>query len=339
MVTKFAINGFGRIGKSILKAYAYAKCYDIKCTVINIGPAVIDMHLHLLKYDSVHGRFPNLSIIDSDTIDVGYGPIKIICESDPLKINWKTYDVDLIMECSGKFTERGKAAIHLKQSVTHVLVSAPSENADATIVYGINDYLLDIAKHKIISAASCTTNCLAPLAKILNDTLTIESGFMTTAHAYTNDQHLVDAPHKDKRRARAAGLSMIPSSTGAAKTLALIVPELAGKIDGIALRVPTPNVSFVDFTFTTEKTTSINEINAVMKSASNQLKGGILEYCEEELVSIDFNHNSASSIFDATQTRVVNNNFCRVAAWYDNEWGFSNRMLDLAKAINAQKCA
>lgn len=330
----FAINGFGRIGKATLKAYAQrADIHNkIKCVAINLGSGSIDSHLHLLKYDSVHGIFPTAQKIDENTIDVGFGPIQIIFEQDPQKINWKDLGAEVVMECTGKFTSKNDASVHLKSGAKRVLVSAPSEGADATIVYGVNHQVLNLQKDFIISAGSCTTNCLAPVAKVLNDLCGIENGFMTTIHAYTNDQNLIDSPHKDLRRARAAALSMIPSTTGAAKAIGLVIPELAGKLDGIAMRVPTPNVSFVDLKFNVARKVSISDINAAMKEASTKLVGEVLGYTEEELVSIDFNKNSASSIFDATQTRVVGS-LCRVAAWYDNEWGFSNRMLDVASLL------
>jgi glyceraldehyde 3-phosphate dehydrogenase len=333
----FAINGFGRIGKSVLKAYAESGIKEIKCVAINLGVGSLNEHLHLLKYDSVHGNFSSVKQTDDSSIDVGFGPIKVISEPDPAKINWNDLGVELVMECSGRFASKELASIHLKSGAKKVIVSAPADGADATIVYGVNNNAYDPIKHSVISAGSCTTNCLAPLAKKLNDLIGIDNGFMTTIHAYTNDQNLIDSPHKDLRRARAAALSMIPSSTGAAKAIGLVIPELSGKLDGVAIRVPTPNVSLVDLKFNANRETSVKEINDIMKAASIEIIGGVLAYNEEELVSIDFNHNKASSIFDATQTKVVNGRLCRVAAWYDNEWGFSNRMIDVAKLVSEQK--
>lgn len=328
MVT-FAINGFGRIGKCVLRALLERQDPDLQCVAINVGCGDIATHAHLLKHDSNHGLLADVKVIDDQTLGIGDKRIAILKEKDPSKVNWEKYGVSLVLECSGAFTKRDLAAQHLASGAKKVIVSAPCDGADATIILGVNHDKLKV-EHQVISIGSCTTNCLAPIAKALNDALIIEQGFMTTVHAYTNDQNLLDATHKDLRRARAAAQSMIPSSTGAAKALGLVLPELAGKLDGVAIRVPVPNVSLVDLKVTTKKSTSVDEVNAIIKQAA-KLNPQVLGYIEEELVSIDFNHSSFSSAFDATQTKVVGNNFVRVAAWYDNEWGFSNRMLDLTK--------
>ena len=333
-MVSFAINGFGRIGRCILRVLFTGSHQDLlNCVAINIGVGEIENYLHLLKYDSTHGIFKDLEVIDHNTIKIAGHTIKFIKEPDPLKINWAALGVDVILECTGLFTERKLAAQHLNSGAKKVIVSAPCEAADATIVYGVNHQQLK-NDHKVISIGSCTTNCLAPVAKILNDAVGINLGFMTTVHAYTNDQNILDANHKDRRRARSAALSMIPSSTGAAKALGLVLPELAGKLDGVAIRVPVPNVSFIDLTFTSNKPTNKEEINNLLRKFATGSMAGVLEVVDEELVSIDFNNNPNSCIFDTTQTKVVGNNFCRVAAWYDNEWGFSNRMLDVAKLMN-----
>lgn len=330
MSLNFAINGFGRIGKSILRALVESSEYDgLNCKAINIGSNNLETHLHLLKYDSTHGVFNRAKAIDDQTIDIGFGPIAVFRERDPNKLNWQ--GIDLVMECTGTLTKKESANKHIDNGAKRVLVSAPCENSDATIIYGVNEQLLN-SNHKVISIGSCTTNCLAPLAKILNDYVGIESGFMTTIHAYTNDQNILDSSHKDKRRARAAALSIIPTSTGAAKAIGIVIPELSGKLDGIAIRVPTPNVSLVDLTFLSAKPTTAYELNQLFMKAKEKMKP-VLDVATEELVSVDFNHNRFSCVVDATQTKVINNNFCRVAAWYDNEWGFANRMLDIAKLI------
>ena len=332
MAVKVAISGFGRIGRNVLRAAAEAKRSDLEFVAINdLVPAA--ENAHLFKYDSVHGRFPGEVKVEGDSIDVGLGaPIKVLAERDPSKLPWKDLGVDIVMECTGIFTAKDKAEVHLAAGAKRVLVSAPSKGADATIVYGVNQDTLT-SDDKIVSNASCTTNCLAPVAKVLNDLVGIQSGFMTTIHAYTNDQRILDQAHKDMRRARAAGLSMIPTSTGAAKAVGLVLPDLAGKLDGVAVRVPTPNVSVVDLKFIPGRETTVEEINKAMEHASqNQLKG-IMSYETEPLVSIDFNHSPFSSNFDSSQTHVIDGRLCRVMSWYDNEWGFSNRMLDTAVAM------
>ncbi|AIF81646.1 NADPH-dependent glyceraldehyde-3-phosphate dehydrogenase / NAD-dependent glyceraldehyde-3-phosphate dehydrogenase [endosymbiont of Acanthamoeba sp. UWC8] len=334
--TRIAINGFGRIGRCILRALIAGERKDIEIAAINAGMGDIDLHLHLLKYDSTHGTLRNVEKISDTIIKIGHREIPILLETDPEKIAWDKYNVDIVMECSGVFTKREAAAKHIASGAKKVIVSAPCDNADKTIVYGVNEHILT-SHDKVISIGSCTTNCLAPVAKVLNDFIGIESGFMTTIHSYTNDQNVLDSIHKDKRRARACALSMIPTSTGAAKALGLVLPELNGKLDGTAIRVPTPNVSMVDLKFVSRNNTSANEINETIKEACKGHIGLVLDYTAEELVSVDFNHNTKSSIFDLTQTKVVNNNFCRVASWYDNEWGFSNRMLDVAALFGSIK--
>ncbi len=329
MMIKVAINGFGRIGKCILRAYAEGNYPEIEIVGINIGFGDFESEFHFLKYDSTHGIFANLKNSNGH-IDFGKGKIPVIVEPDPKKLPWNKMGVDIVLECTGAFTKKSQAMQHIEAGAKKVIVSAPCEEADATIVYGVNENKL-AAEHQVISIGSCTTNCLAPMAKIFNDAVGIESGFMTTIHAYTNDQKLLDSHHKDRRRARAAALSMIPSSTGAAKALGLVLPELAGKMDGVSIRVPTHNVSFVDLKFNAKRDTSISELNKIFKDSLKGNLAKIATYVDEELVSIDFNHNPASCSFDSTQTKVISNRMCRVAAWYDNEWGFSNRMLDITK--------
>lgn len=330
MTVNVAISGFGRIGRNVLRALAEAKRSDVKVVAINDLASAKD-NAHLFKYDSVHGRYPRNVEVHGDAIDVGLGyAIKALAEKDPKKLPWKDLGVDIVMECTGIFTDKDKAAVHLEAGAKRVLVSAPSKGADLTVVYGVNHDKLT-ADHKIVSNASCTTNCLAPVAKVLNDLVGIKAGFMTTIHAYTNDQRILDQVHKDMRRARAAALSMIPTSTGAAAAVGLVLPELKGKLDGTSIRVPTPNVSVVDLKFLPGRETTAEEVNAAMKHAATHgpLKG-VLDYVEEQLVSIDFNHSAFSSNFDATGTQVVDGKLVRIMSWYDNEWGFSNRMLDTA---------
>ena len=328
MAVKVAISGFGRIGRNVLRAIAESNRTDLKVVAIN-DLTTVKENAHLFKYDSVHGRFHGNVSVEGDHFDVGGGPIKVFAEKDPKKLPWKDLDIDIVMECTGIFTDKDKAALHLEAGAKRVLVSAPSSGADATIVYGVNSDKLK-KEHLVVSNGSCTTNCLAPVAKVLHDLVGIKAGYMTTIHAYTNDQKILDQAHKDPRRARAAALSMIPSSTGAAKALGLVIPELAGKLDGSSMRVPTPNVSVVDLKFIPNRETTVKEINEAMKkAAANELKG-ILAVVDEELVSIDFNHNPYSSNFDLTQTQTVDGKLVRVVSWYDNEWGFSNRMLDVA---------
>ena len=329
MTLRVAINGFGRIGRLVLRAAYEARRRDIEFVGINdLGS--VEANAHLVKYDSVHGTYPGDVTVKGDTIDLGGGPIKVSAERDPVKLPWKSLGVDLVMECTGLFTARDKAAKHLDAGAKKVLISAPGEGADMTVVYGVNHQQLN-NNHGIVSNASCTTNCLAPVAKVLHDAIGIERGFMTTIHAYTGDQSTVDTLHKDLRRARAAGVSLIPTSTGAAKAVGLVLPELKGKLDGTSVRVPTPNVSLIDFKFDAKRATTAEEVNEAIKkaAASGPLKG-ILAVNSAPLVSIDFNHNPASATFDLTQTQVIEGKFVRVLAWYDNEWGFSNRMSDVA---------
>ena len=331
MAVRIAISGFGRIGRNVLRALVEARRKDLTVVAINDLFSAKD-NAHLLRHDSVHGHFPGEVKVDGDSIDVGTGPIKVLAERDPKKLPWKALDIDIVMECTGIFTDRDKAAAHLEAGAKRVLVSAPSKGADLTVVYGVNHDKLK-PEHKVVSNASCTTNCLAPVAKVLNDLVGIKSGFMTTIHAYTNDQNVLDQAHKDMRRARAAALSMIPTSTGAASAVGLVLPELKGKLDGTAIRVPTPNVSVVDLKCIPGRETSVEEINKAMEHAAKQQLKGILAVTAEPLVSIDFNHNPASATFDLTQTQIVDGRLVRVMAWYDNEWGFSNRMADTAAAM------
>ena len=332
MAVKVAISGFGRIGRNVLRAIAEAKRREVEVVAINDLGSAAD-NAHLFQYDSVHGRFPGEVKVEGDTLDVGLNaPIKVLAEKDPRKLPWKSLGIDIVMECTGIFTDKEKAAVHLEAGAKRVLVSAPSKGADLTVVYGVNHDKLK-AEHKVVSNASCTTNCLAPVAKVLNDLVGIKSGFMTTIHAYTNDQRILDMAHKDMRRARAAALSMIPTSTGAATAVGLVLPELKGKLDGTSIRVPTPNVSVIDLKFIPGRETTVAEVNQAMVAASKQALKGILTVTDEELVSIDFNHSPASSNFDLTQTQIVDRQLVRVMSWYDNEWGFSNRMIDTAVAM------
>jgi glyceraldehyde 3-phosphate dehydrogenase len=331
MATRIAISGFGRIGRNVLRAIVEAKRRDIEVVAINDLVSAKD-NAHLLKHDSVHGAFPGTVKVEGDTIDVGTGPIKVLAERDPRKLPWKDMGVDIVMECTGIFTDREKAAQHLEAGAKRVLVSAPSKGADLTVVYGVNDDRLR-PEHKVVSNASCTTNCLAPVAKVLNELVGIKSGFMTTIHAYTNDQNILDQAHKDMRRARAAALSMIPTSTGAAIAVGLVLPELKGKLDGTSIRVPVPNVSVIDLAFIPGRETSVEEINKAMEHAASHELKGILGVTSEPLVSVDFNHSPMSATFDLTQTQIVDGGLARVLAWYDNEWGFSNRMADTAVAM------
>ncbi len=328
MTVRVAINGFGRIGRLVLRALAESGRKDIQVVAINdLGS--IDDNAHLFKYDSVHGTFKNSVTATSEGMDIGSGAIKVLAEPDPANLPWKQLDVDVVMECSGRFTSREDASKHLQAGATRVLISAPATGADITVVYGVNHQQIK-PEHQIISNASCTTNCLAPVASVLHSAIGIEQGYMTTIHAYTADQRLVDSIHKDKRRARAAAQSMIPTSTGAARAVGLVLPELDGKLEGTAIRVPTPNVSLVDLTFNASRDTSVEEINNLVSQASDNDMKGVLGTESAPLVSIDFNHNALSSIFDLTQTHVLDNRLCRVLSWYDNEWGFANRMGDVA---------
>ena len=332
MAVRIAINGFGRIGRLVLRAILESKRDDVEVVGINdLGP--VEINAHLLKYDSNHGTLQTEIIIDSDSMDVGTGLIKVSAERDPANLPWKELGVDVALECTGLFTDRESASKHLDAGANKVLISAPAKEVDMTVVYGVNHDQLE-AHHTVVSNASCTTNCLAPVADVLNKAIGIEKGFMTTIHAYTGDQRPLDTLHSDRRRARACGVSLIPTSTGAARAVGLVLPELEGKLDGTAIRVPTPNVSLIDLKFTAGRETTVEEVNAAIKEASEGHLKGILVYVTDELVSIDFNHNPASSIFDGTQTQVVDGDFVRVLSWYDNEWGFSNRLPDTAVAMH-----
>ena len=328
---KIGINGFGRIGRLVLRAALEKKDSDIEVVAINdLGS--LDQNIHLLKYDSVHGSLPFKCEIQENKAYINNKKINFYNKKNPSEIPWEDHNVDIVFECTGIFTDSSEAAKHLKGSVKKVLISAPASNADITIVYGVNNNLLK-REHKVISNASCTTNCLAPIAKIINDNLEIQAGFMTTVHSFTSDQRILDGLHKDLRRARTASVSMIPTSTGAAKAVGLVLPELSGKLDGTAIRIPTPNVSMIDFTFQTKNRVNVDEINSKVQTAALGHFKNIIEYNTLPLVSIDFNHNPASSIFDATQTQTTGENFGRILSWYDNEWGFSNRMIDVCKDL------
>ena len=324
---KIAINGFGRIGKLVLRAFLEKKLKNIEIIAINeLGS--LDSSLHLLKFDSIHGKFPLNIKKYKNGLKYKNKFINFYSEKDPRNLPWRKLNVDIVLECSGLFTSKETASYHLDAGAKKVIISAPGKNVDATIVQGVNNKSLT-KKHNIISNGSCTTNCLAPIAMILDKQIGIESGFMTTVHSYTGDQRTVDQNHSDMRRARGAALSMIPTSTGAAKALSLVLPNLKGKLDGTAIRVPTPNVSLIDLTFISKKKTSAEKINKIITQASKSANlKNILSINNLPLVSIDFNHNSSSSIFDLTQTQVLNNKFCRVLSWYDNEWAFSNRMIE-----------
>ena len=329
MVVKVAINGFGRIGRNVLRAIIESGRDDISVIAINdLGP--VETNAHLMRFDSVHGRFPGTVRVDGDTMDVGTGPIAVTAIRDPKELPWD--GVDVALECTGFFADREMAGYHLENGSKRVLISAPAGGADKTIVYGVNHHTLT-ADDLVVSNASCTTNCLAPLAKVLHEGIGIEHGLMTTIHAYTNDQVLTDVFHPDLRRARSATMSQIPTKTGAAAAVGLVLPELAGKLDGFSMRVPTINVSVVDLTFVASRATSIEEVNAVVKAAAEGSMSGVMQYNELPLVSVDFNHNPHSSIFDAGLTRVMEGTLVKVLSWYDNEWGFSNRMLDTTLAL------
>ena len=331
MAVRVAINGFGRIGRLVLRAAAEAGRKDVQFVAINdLGP--VETNAHLLRYDSVHGRFPLDVKVSGDSFDYGMGPVKVTAIRDPAQLPWKDLGVDVALECTGLFTAKEKAKAHLAAGAKRVIVSAPADGADLTVVYGVNHDKLT-KDHLVISNASCTTNCLAPVVKVLNDAVGIEKGFMTTIHAFTGDQPTLDTLHKDLYRARAASLSMIPTSTGAAKAVGLVLPELAGKLDGVAIRVPTPNVSVVDLKFVAKRKTTKDEINAAIKAAAEQQLKGILGYTESPNVSVDFNHDPRSSIFHMDQTKVMDGDLVRIMSWYDNEWGFSNRMSDTAVAL------
>jgi glyceraldehyde 3-phosphate dehydrogenase len=332
MAVRVAINGFGRIGRNVLRAIFESGRKDIEVVAINdLGP--VETNAHLLRFDSVHGRFPHDVSVDGDSINVGAGKIKVTAIKDPAQLPHKDLGVDIALECTGIFTARDKAAAHLTAGAKRVIVSAPADGADLTVVYGVNHDKLT-KDHLVISNASCTTNCLAPVAKVLHDTIGIDHGFMTTIHSYTGDQPTLDTLHKDLYRARGAALSMIPTTTGAAKAVGLVLPELKGKLDGSAIRVPTPNVSVVDFKFVAKRETTKDEINNAIKLAAAQQLKGILGYTDQPNVSSDFNHDSHSSVFHLDQTKVIDGTFVRVLSWYDNEWGFSNRMADTAVAMS-----
>ncbi|MBN8971667.1 MAG: type I glyceraldehyde-3-phosphate dehydrogenase [Rhizobiales bacterium] len=331
MAVRVAINGFGRIGRNVLRAIYESGRKDIEVVGINdLGP--VETNAHLLRFDSVHGRFPHEVKVEGDSIVIGNNKIKVTAERDPSKLPWKDLGVDIAMECTGIFTAKDKASAHLTAGAKRVLVSAPADNADMTVVYGVNHDKLT-RDHLVVSNGSCTTNCLAPVAKVINDLVGIETGFMTTIHAYTGDQPTLDTMHKDLYRGRAAAMSMIPTSTGAAKAIGLVLPELKGKLDGVAIRVPTPNVSVVDLKIVAKKETTAKDINEAMKRAASQELKGILGTTDQPNVSIDFNHDPHSSTFHLDQTKVMNGTLLRVLSWYDNEWGFSNRMGDTAVAM------
>src|SRR6201996_4408398 len=331
MAVRVAINGFGRIGRNILRAIAESGRHDIEGVGIHdLGP--VETNAHLLRYDSVHGRFPGTVTVDGDSINLGNGKIKVSAERDPSKLPWKELGVVIALECTGIFTAEDKASAHRTAGAKRVLTPAPADGADATIVFGVNHETLT-KDHLVVSNGSCTTNCLAPVAKVLNDTVGIETGFMTTIHAYTGDQPTLDTLHKDLYRGRAAAMSMIPTSTGAAKAIGLVLPELQGKLDGVSIRVPTPNVSVIDLKVVAKRATTKEEINEAMKRAAEQQLKGILGYTTHPHVSIDFNHDPHSSTFHEDQTKVQNGTLVRVMSWYDNEWGFSNRMADTAVAM------
>ncbi len=329
MTVKVAINGFGRIGRNVLRAIIESGRTDIEVVAINdLGP--VETNAHLLRFDSVHGRFPATVTTTENTIDVGRGPMAVTAIRNPADLPWS--DVDVVMECTGVFSSKEQCQAHLDNGSSRVLISAPGKDADKTIVYGVNDGTLT-ADDIVVSNASCTTNCLAPVAQVLNDSVGIVKGFMTTIHSYTGDQPTLDTMHKDLYRARAAALSMIPTSTGAAKAVGLVLPELDGKLDGVAIRVPTPNVSVVDLTFEASKATTVEEVNAAIIAAADGPLKGVLAYTDLPMVSTDFNHDPHSSTFHLDQTKVLDGNMVRILAWYDNEWGFSNRMGDTAVAM------
>ncbi len=335
MATRVAINGFGRIGRMVLRAAYESGRKDIEVVAIN-DLADLEMNAFLLQHDTTHGPFPaEVKVVDG-ALDIGGTKIKSLNERDPSKLPWKDLGIDVALECSGIFTDRDKAALHLQAGAKKVLVSAPAKGADITVVMGVNEDQLE-PSHDVISNASCTTNCLAPVAKVMQDSFGIERGYMTTVHAFTGDQRIVDTMHKDKRRARAAAHNIIPTTTGAAKAVGLVMPELVGKLDGTAIRVPTLNVSLIDFKFNTPKPTTVEEVNAALVEASKSPRfKGVLGICDQPLVSSDFNHNSHSSSVDITETQVIDGTLVRVMSWYDNEWGFSNRMIDAAVAVGKQ---
>jgi glyceraldehyde 3-phosphate dehydrogenase len=337
MAIKFAINGFGRIGRMVLRAALSRKETDIEIVAINDldKPATL---AHLFKYDSVHRNWPGTVTSTENSITIDGKTFRVTAEKDPAKLPWKELGVDVVMECTGKFASQEKAMLHVQAGAKKVLLSAPGKgDVDLTVCFGINHTSYDPAKHHVISNASCTTNCLSPVAKVLNDSFGIERGLMTTIHSYTNDQRILDLVHDDLRRARAAALSMIPASTGAAKAIGLVLPELKGKLNGAAIRVPTPNVSLVDLTVLLKKSVTVDEVHKAMKAAADGALKGVLQYDTEQTVSIDYNDNPHSSIFDSTQTQLLDGNFLKVFAWYDNEWGYSQRMVDVARYLVSKK--
>ncbi|MAZ80467.1 MAG: type I glyceraldehyde-3-phosphate dehydrogenase [Rickettsiales bacterium] len=333
MTVKVAINGLGRIGRCVLRAIFENSNYsDIELVAVNASTPY-DTLIHLIKYDSVHLQFKHDISYDEDNLVINNKKIKILNNRNPENLPWKELDIDVVFECTGAFASTNKSMLHINAGAKRVLISAPAKDEETkTIIYGVNHNNINDSD-KVISVGSCTTNCLAPIAKALNDEIGIEKGFMTTIHAYTNDQNIVDNAHKDLRRARACAMSMIPTSTGAAKAIGKVLPELNSKLDGFAVRVPTPNVSMVDFSFLAARNTSLSEVNSIIKNYSQNSMKNVLRYVEEELVSIDFNHSDHSSSFDSTQTRIIDNNFVKVCSWYDNEWAFSLRMLDIAKIL------
>ncbi len=333
MSIRVGINGFGRIGRNMLRVAIERP--DLEIVAVNDLTDATTL-AHLLAHDSVHGAFPQPVSVDGDNLRVGERTIRVLSERDPAALPWKDLDVQLVIESTGLFTAREKAAAHLDAGARKVIISAPAKGADLTLCYGVNHESYDPGKHDVVSNASCTTNCLAPLAKVLHEQFSIKRGLMTTIHSYTNDQRILDLPHKDLRRARAAALSMIPTTTGAARAVSLVLPELEGKLDGMAIRVPTPNVSVVDLVFESEKTPSAEEINAAVKAAAEGPLAGILQYCDEPLVSSDFNGNRHSSIFDAAVTKVLEPGFAKVLSWYDNEMGFSTRLCDVSEWIGSR---
>ena len=337
MAIKVGINGYGRIGRNTLRAlYEAKRTGEIQIVAVNdLGNA--NTNAHLTRYDTAHGKFDGTVTVDGDSMVVNGDRIRVLSERDPSKLPWGQLGVDVVFECTGIFTSKAKASAHLAGGAKRVLISAPGGNdVDGTVVYGVNHDTLTSAM-TVVSNASCTTNCLAPLAKVLNDAIGIESGLMTTIHAYTNDQVLTDVYHEDLRRARSATMSMIPTKTGAAAAVGLVLPQLKGKLDGFAIRVPTINVSVVDLTFKPKRNTTVEEINSLVKAAANGPLKGVLAYTEAPLVSVDYNHDPASSIYDASLTKIIDGNLVKVCSWYDNEWGFSNRMLDTALAWSRAK--
>jgi glyceraldehyde 3-phosphate dehydrogenase len=330
MTIKIGINGLGRIGRCVIRALCEYNVSDIEIVAANSSQSA-ESYVNLLKYDSLHGRFPGDINAKDGEIYIGKHIIKMINERDPVNIPWGKLGVDVVIECTGKFTAHKDASKHIQAGAKKVLISAPSDDADVTIVYGVNNNQLN-SNHNIVSVGSCTTNAIAPLAKILNDEIGIKEGYLTTVHAYTNDQNVLDNSHKDPRRARAASLSMIPTSTGAAKAIGKVLPELSGKLSGSAIRVPVPNVSLIDFTFNAEKKVDAEQVNAIVEKAAKGKMLGVIEFAKDKLVSIDFNHTPYSTIFDPYETKVINN-MVRILSWYDNEWGYANRMVDVTKLM------